>query len=179
MKTSSKRFITCSLVSIFAYVLCKEAYANMIFPAVSRQFASYFVTGYYSIAIAIAILAIEARFLQKLLSFRYVWAFVLSFICNTISSFSGFYWSTIFPNSSIFAYGNMRLGTYLGLIPGYALTVVVEGIFLTVLFCLITEKTRPRTVFKTSMIMNLASYGILLIAILCADWLSHGKIFSY
>ena len=161
------------------------AYADLVFPAIAHQFmVSMVVPSYYSIILAVMILAIEAYFIKKLFAVSFVFSFVLSFIVNLISSAAGAFLTTIFFGRGglegimgILGYRDMRFGTYLGLVPGYIFTVILEGFLLILSGKLINKETRLKPVFKTSTFMNLYSYAIILISIVFADILTKGKVF--
>ena len=115
MKRSS---IIIPAIVLFLLFMASNVYADLVFPAVANQFAIAFVVGFYwSVVMALFIVLIEAVFIKNLLSLNYFIAFLVSFIINFISSVTGIIISAFFGGNNIFAYGNMRFGTYLGLIP--------------------------------------------------------------
>ncbi len=165
---------------LFILLFPFQAYADIIFPAIVRQFSITFVVGWCaSIAIAFLIVLSETFFLKKLLHYKTLPTFLLSFIINFISSLAGFF-LLFFPsdlNGHILMYGNMRLGVYLSLPIGYLLTVMVE--FLTLaMFFILKKNLTLKSLLKTTTIMNAFSYLILLCAIIFADIISHGKCFQ-
>ena len=78
----------------------------------------------------------------------------------------------------VFSYGNMRLGTYLGLIPGYILTVLLEGVVLFLIARVIKRKVKIIDCAKTSMFMNFFSYLVILAGIFIVDFFTGGKYFQ-
>lgn len=172
------------ITALLFIFLHSNAYANMTFPAIAHQFmVSNVVPFYYSVLIAILILAIETYFIKKLLSCRLIQGFTLSFVVNLASSIVGLLLSGIILAISPLAarylgYGNMRLGTYLGLMPGYILTIIIEGIFLLVIAHLMHKEVPRKAVFRISVFMNLFSYFVLLAGILISDILTKGEIFG-
>lgn len=159
------------------------AYANIVFPAVANQFMSATVLGgpYLTVSVALLILLVETFFIKRLLCSNYLAAFCVSFAINFISSVAGIFGSVFISgyleNKNIFAYGNMRLGTYFGLIPGYVLTVLLEWVVLTMFKMALKLKKTDLDCLKTSVIMNLYSYIVLFAGILIADILSSGQNF--
>jgi hypothetical protein len=99
---------------------------------------------------------------------------------NLISSVAGVIITAIHfgHGGNIFAYGNMKFGTYLGMIPGYIVTVLLEGLFLVLCVFLLKREKRALDCFKTSALMNFCSYLILLAGILIADIVTKGKNFN-
>lgn len=168
------------LITILIILLSSvcNAYANIVFPAIAHQFmVSIVVPSYWSMILAILILIIESLFISKLFRLNFIFSFILSFFINLISSVSGVFITNFFSDG-IFAYKNMKLGTYLGMIPGYVLTVILEGLLLFLISLLIKIKIRLFNCIKTSIIMNLFSYLILLAGILIADFATKGKVFN-
>jgi len=176
MKTSS--IIILAVVS-FLLFKATNVYADIVFPAIANQFAVSFVVGsYWSVVMALLIVLIEAIFIKQLLSLNYLIAFIYSFIINLISSAVGILITSIpYYGENIFAYDNMRFGTYLGLIPGYILTVLLEGLLLILCVLLLKRKKKALDCFKTSALMNFCSYLILLIGIIIADVVTKGNNF--
>ncbi|MBU0547310.1 MAG: hypothetical protein KJ710_03600 [Candidatus Omnitrophica bacterium] len=167
-------------VALFLLFKATNVYANIVFPAIANQFAVSFVVGFYwSVVMALLILFIEAFFIRKLLSLNYFIAFIFSFIINLISSFAGVIITafTFGHGRNIFAYGNMKFGTYLGLIPGYVLTVLFEGLILALCVSLLKREKRASDCFKISALMNFYSYLILLVGIIAADIMTKGNNF--
>ena len=72
----------------------------------------------------------------------------------------------------------MRLGTYLGLIPGYVSTVLLEGLLLFLITLVIKRKPLMTISMKTSAIMNFFSYMIILFGILIVDFMTKGANFE-
>jgi len=175
-----KKIATATTILILVLFYTNNVYADLVFPAIANQFMVAFVVGFYwSILIAVTILIVEACFIKKLLSVKLFQAFWYSFLVNLGSCIVGIIIVTI-PFSggrNIFSYGNMRLGTYLGLIPGYILTVLIEGLLL--IACAKTQKLNLKKVdcFRTSAVMNFFSYLILLVCIMIADSLTKGQNF--
>lgn len=171
------------IAAILSLLLFKSAnvYADIVFPAIANQFAIAFVVGFYwSVVMALLILFIETVFIKNLLSLNYFTAFIFSFIINLISSVAGVVITAI-PfghGGNIFAYGNMKFGTYLGLIPGYILTVLLEGLVLVICVLLLKREKRALDCFKTSAWMNFCSYLVLLVGIIIADVLTKGNNFN-
>jgi len=166
------------LLTIFNVV---DAHADVVFPAISKQFAVTLVLGnYWAFLMAVTILAIEAVFIKKLFSCHIVVAFIASFGINFISSFVGILLSIFsFSGNHIFAYGNKRLGAYLGMGPGYVMTVIIELIVLLIVMNALKQKIRFLACLKTSILMNFCSYALLLAGIFIADVLTHGDAFRY
>jgi hypothetical protein len=167
--------------SAFFLTDATDAFANLVFPAIANQFAVAFVLGsLWAALIALAILIVETLFIKKLLSCGFLSAFGDSFFVNLASSFLGIFIFGIFLGSGkgIFAYGNMRLGTYLGLVPGYVLTVLIEGLLLMACAMLLRRRLKVPDFFKVSALMNLCSYLILLASIMAADILTNGQNFN-
>lgn len=172
-------FLT-TIVMLLFYV--EEAYANVVFPAIAHQFmVSMVVPSYYSVVMAVMILLIEAFFIRKVLTTNYIISFVISFVINLISSVIGaFLTGAIFGVGGregifgILGYSNMRLGTYLGMFPGYVLTVLLEGLVLFLVALLIRRRSKMTACMKTSAIMNFFSYLVILIGVLAADVITKG-----
>ncbi|MDD5596107.1 MAG: hypothetical protein PHY94_07710 [Candidatus Omnitrophica bacterium] len=172
------------LIALFC--LTTFAYANVVFPAIANQFMiSTVVRSYYSVLMAILILFIEAIFIRKLFSINFIWSFIISFVINLLSSIAGMALTGLTFGSGrltgiagILGYKNMRLGTYLGLIPGYFLTVILEGCLLILVALVINSKVKRASIFKTSMTMNLFSYLVILVGIIIADIATGGKVFN-
>lgn len=158
-----------------------RAYANLVFPAIAQQFmVSGIIPAYWSIVMAALILIIETVFIKKLLLLNLFFSFLTSFAVNLLSSVCGIIIVSMLPihlKGNILSYGNMRLGTYIGLLPGYILTVCLEGLLLIVLSKIVLKKVKKTTCMRTSMIMNLLSYAVLLMGIFTADILTHGQNF--
>ncbi len=180
------KFIKIILPVLFLGFFCKETQADLVFPAITHQFAaSLVIPSYYSILLAVFVLLIEAYFIKKFFSRTFFYGFGLSFLINLFSSILGFVIVSCLESWArdisigIFSYDNMRLGTYLGMIPGYGITVLVEWLMLLAwvkLFC--RNKFEPKNLFKLSLIMNFCSYLVLLFGILMADIITHGRNFT-
>jgi hypothetical protein len=172
--------ITLAVLSLLLFKTA-DVYADIVFPAIANQFAVAFVVGFYwSVVMALLILFIEAAFIKNLLSLNYFTALIFSFIINLISSVAGVIITAI-PfghGGNIFAYGNMKFGTYLGLIPGYILTVLLEGSVLVLCALLLKRKKTALECFKTSALMNFCSYLVLLAGIIIADVMTKGNNFN-
>ena len=165
------------LVSLF---LCGKVHANIVFPAISHQFMiSSIVQSYHSILMAVMILLIETYFIQELFSCKFIAGFALSFLINLASSLAGIFLLALpFAGANVLAYGNMRYGTYLGLIPGYIFTVIIEILLLVFIAFAIKQKNKGREIIKLSVIMNFFSYIIIIAGIAIADYLTKGEIFK-
>lgn len=171
------------ITAIVLFLLFKttDVYADIVFPAIANQFLITFVVGlYWSVVMALLILFIEAIFIKNLLSLKYFTAFIFSFIINLISSVAGAIITAIHfgHGRNIFAYGNMKFGTYLGLIPGYILTVLLEGLVLVLFVFLLKREKKALDCFKTSVLMNFCSYLILLVGIIIVDIMTKGNNFN-
>lgn len=179
------KFIKIILPVLFLGFFCKETQADVVFPAIAHQFAaSLVIPSYYSILLAIFVLLIEVYFIKKFFLITFLYGFGLSFLINLFSSILGLVIVTFLESLTreicmgIFSYSNMRLGTYLGMIPGYGITVLIEWLMLLTwakLFC--RNKFEPKNLFKLSLIMNFCSYLVLLFGILMADIITHGRSF--
>ncbi|MBF0387532.1 MAG: hypothetical protein HQL20_06715 [Candidatus Omnitrophica bacterium] len=109
--------------------------ADLVLPAIANQFAVSFAfigAGWWcSIIVGLLIVLVEAHFVKRLLTIKLPLAFVLSFMINFVTSVVGIMIAAFaFSGQNIFAYGDMRFGTYLGMIPGYVFTVLIEGLLL-------------------------------------------------
>lgn len=177
--------ISC-LALLFSLFFIGEACANIVFPAISHQFMiSMVVRSYYSVVMAVLILIVEAFFIRKLFAVNFIWSFLVSFAINLISSLIGIILTgVLFGKGSltgifgVLGYRNMRLGTYLGLVPGYLLTVILEGLLLVLIALLVRKKLGIRAIFKTSLVMNVYSYIIIALGVLIADIISKGAVFK-
>ena len=165
------------LTSLF---LCGKAHANIVFPAISHQFMiSTVVQSYHSVLMAIMILLVETYFIQELFSCKFIAGFALSFLINLASSLAGIFLLALpFAGANVLAYGNMRMGTYLGLVPGYIFTVMIEILLLFIIAKAIKQKIKGRELVKTAVIMNFFSYVIIVAGIAIADYLTKGEIFK-
>lgn len=155
--------------------------ANIVFPAISHQFMMTMVTAQYSVLLAAVILAVETFFIKKILNIGVFVSFLFSFLVNLVSSFVGVMLTAVLfgrSGSGIFGYSNMRLGTYIGLIPGYMLTVVIEWLILFFLVKAADKNVRAGTVFKSSLIMNFFSYCVIFLGVAAADLITKGEIFN-
>ena len=159
------------------------AYADIVLPAIANQFVVMFAfagAGWWcAIIVAFLILIVETFFIKKLLSLNSSSAFGYSFAINFVSSVAGLV-ITLIPFSSgknIFAYGDMRLGTYLGMIPGYVITVLIEWLLLIWCSEALKRNNKKFDCFKTSGGMNFCSYLILLVSLIIADVLTKGQNF--
>ena len=180
------KFLKIGLSILFLDFICHSAQADIVLPAIAKQFAvSSVVPSYYSILLAICVLLIEAYFIKKLFEKNFLYGFGLSFFINLFSSILGIFITDILAFLTrkicmdIFGYSNMRVGTYLGMIPGYGITVLVEWFMLLAwakLFC--SDKFKPKNLFKLSLIMNFCSYLVLVLGILIADLITHGQNFQ-
>ena len=173
------------LVSLLVSI-CRQAEANLVFPAIAHQFmVSAVVPGYYSVVLAILIVFAEAFFIKRFFQRGWVYGLILSFLINLFSSIAGVFIVTSLEGMTrnismgIFGYADMRLGTYLGMIPGYLITVVLEG------FCLLgwtilvrRELLATRRLVNLPFLMNLVSYLILSLGILAADIATNGQNFK-
>jgi len=162
-----------------------KAYADIVFPAIAHQFmVGMVVPSYYSVIMAVLILLIETFFIQKLFAINYIISFIVSFIVNLISSILGVFivgfleLGTRYICMGLFGYSNMRLGTYLGMIPGYLLTVLCEAALLFQIALMIKKKVKTTECIKTSAIMNFLSYLIILIGVIIADIVTKGANFK-
>lgn len=174
------------IIPLLFLFLLKSARANIVFPAIAHQFmVSVVVPSYYSVIMAVLILTIEAVFIGKLFSINFARSFVFSFIINLLSSAAGAVITSIFLGrgslsglAGVFAYRDMKLGTYLGLFPGYVLTVIFEWFLLLLAPVAAKSMLRRGLIFKTCVIMNLSSYIILILGIFLADVLTGGEVFK-
>ncbi|MDD4899547.1 MAG: hypothetical protein PHT31_02930 [Candidatus Omnitrophica bacterium] len=172
------------LIALFC--LTTFAYANVVFPAIANQFmVSVVVRSYYSVIMAILILFIEATFIRKLFLLNFIWSFIIAFVINFLSSVAGMALTGLSFGSGrltgiagILGYKDMRLGTYLGLIPGYFLTVILEWCLLILVALIISSKVKRAAIFKTSVLMNLFSYIIIFAGIIIADIATGGQVFK-
>lgn len=170
---------------LFVVFLCEKAQADIVFPAIAHQFAvSLVIPSYYSILLAVAVLIIEGFFIKRFFIKNWFYSLGLAFLINFASSILGVFivsFLEFFTRSicmGIFGYANMRIGTYLGMMPGYVITVLVEWLLLlnwTLLRC--KNRFESKNLFKLSLMMNFSSYLILLLGIFLADILTHGKNF--
>ena len=174
-----KRILATMLFSI-ATIYAVDAHADIVFPAIANQFAVTFVIGFYwSILIALLILVIETFFIKKLLNLNIFPTIVFSFGVNLLSSIAGVLIASFAVHGkNIFAYGNMRFGTYLGMIPGYGFSVLIEGLLLIVCASLLKRSVSLSNCLKISASMNLCSYMLLLLSIFIADFVSKGQVFN-
>ena len=173
--------VLATTTSLFLLSNVINAYADVVLPAIANQFAVTFAfagAGWWcSIIIGVLILIVETFFIKKLLSLNFSSAFGLSFAINFASSFAGILITSFtFHGKNIFAYGNMRFGTYFGMIPGYAFTVLFEGLFLILCSSLLKRSKKAVNCYKTSAVMNFFSYLILLVSLIIAD-LTKGQNF--
>lgn len=170
---------------LFCLFLTEIAYANIVFPAIAHQFmVSMVVRSYYSVVMAVLILAIEAFFIRRLFLINFIWCLILAFTINLISSVFGVILTSVFFGrgdlvgiSGILGYKDMRLGTYLGLIPGYVITFVLEGFLLALFALLIKRKLKLTSIFRASIVMNLFSYIVILLGVFIADIATRGQVF--
>lgn len=166
-----KAFIP-GVVVLLAAACPAVAHANLVLPAIANQFAvSFAVPFYWSVALAVLILVVEAVFIGRQLALDFISSFVAAFLINLATSVLGVVVSVIPFGSgkNIFAYGDMRFGTLAGMVPGYVFTVLVEwGLLL--LGSKISARGRSADgCFKTSAVMNLYSYALLAGAVILAD----------
>jgi|GEM_PF-1866590 len=182
MKERNKRMIYFFTVVLILLLISTEAHADVIFPAIANQFmVSAVVPSYWSVVMAIVILSIETFFIKKLLSTGIVSSFAGSVLVNLASSVVGVFISAFAFSafaSGIFAYKDMRLGTYLGMIPGYILTVLLEGTLLFMIALMIKKKVKMIECIRTSALMNFFSYLIILTGVFIADVVTSGGIFK-
>jgi len=173
--------------TLITLLLYQYSYANLVFPAIADQFAvGTIVPFYYSIVLAVLILSIEAFFIKRLFLINNIRSFIISFIINFISSVAGTLWAALTFGAGqegflaiLKGYEHTRIGTYLGLIPGYLFTFIFEGFLLILIGVCIKNKIGLKRAFKTSVLMNLYSYVILLIGIFIADIISKGRVFTF
>ena len=166
--------------------ICQQAWADIVFPAIAHQFmVSLVVPGYYSVALAISVVFTEAFFIKRFFQRGWVYGLTLSFLINLVSSIAGVFIVSFLEAMTrnvcrgIFGYSNMRLGTYLGMIPGYFITVVLEGGLLLIWAKLVYKnKFTAKGLVSLSSAMNLCSYLILALGILLANIATHGKNFK-
>jgi len=174
------------LITVVMVLFCvRDSYANLVFPAVAHQFmVSLVIPSYWSIVMALLILIVETFFIKKLFTVNYIISFIFSFIINAISSIAGAFIVTFFEfparkiSGGIFAYANMRLGTYVGMVPGYILTVLLEGVLLFLIALIMKKKLKMSPCMKTSAIMNCFSYLIIIIGVIIADIMTKGANFK-
>ena len=180
------KLLRCFVITALGLLIfVKSSYADLVFPAIAHQFMiSLVVPSYYSVIIAVLILLVESFFIQKILVINYIISFIISFIINLISSIAGVFIVTLLEGwtrdicMGLFGYSNMRLGTYLGMIPGYILTVLLEGVLLFLIALIIRNKQKIISCMKTSAIMNCCSYLIILIGVIIADIMTKGANFK-
>jgi hypothetical protein len=178
--------ISAAALAAWMFMFCGPAYANLVFPAIAHQFmVSAVVPSYYSVLIAVLILIVEAGFIRKLFAVNFFLALSISFVINLISSAVGIFLAAVFFGNGglegimgVLGYKSMRAGTYLGLIPGYVFTVLLEGVLLILMAKLIKIKIGITSVFKVSAFMNSCSYGIILAGVIISDFLTKGKVFQ-
>ena len=185
VKKRHQKNLTIILVIIFTLSYIRSAHADLAFPAISHQFAvSMVIPAYYSIVLAVLILFIEGYFIKEFLLKSWIYGFGVSFLINLFSSILGIFITSFLEVMTrgickgIFGYNNMRLGTYIGMIPGYGLTVLVEWLMLLCwVKCLCKNKFEPKNLFILSSKMNFFSYLILLAGIFIADVMTKGQNF--
>ena len=180
-----RKFSQILFLSLALIAISKEAQANLVFPAIAHQFmVSLVVPSYYSVVLAILVLFVEALFIRKFFQRGWIYSFGLSFFVNLTSSIVGVFVVTYLEGMTrevcrgTFGYSNMRLGTYLGMIPGYFITVVLEGMLLLGSSKLFGINLNTRGIGKLSFMMNLCSYTVLFLGILFADLLTGGQSFK-
>jgi hypothetical protein len=183
--TKIKHLLVLFITIVMLLFIGKNSYADIVFPAIAHQFmVSLVVPSYYSVIMAVLVLLVETLFIQKLFTVNYIFSFVISFMINLISSIVGVFVVSLFEPAmrvigiGIFGYSNMRLGTYLGMIPGYILTVLLEGVLLFLIALVIRKKSEIISCLKVSTIMNFCSYLIILIGIIIADFMTKGANFK-
>ncbi len=175
-----KSWFIFSLMLLLILFSASVARANIILPAVANQFAvSFVVSFYWSVLLALAILSIETLFIRNCLSIKIAASFFVSFLLNFASSVAGVFIMSMTFVIPVFQYENMRLGTYLGMVPGYLLTVLLEGIILLLIVWIFRKKKTAAGVMKVTAIMNFFSYLLILTGVLLADVLTGGKNFQY
>lgn len=174
------------VVFIYFCLFCTSAEADIVFPAIAHQFIiSMVVPFYYSVFLALAVLIIEGYYIKKFLGRGWFLSFIFAFVINAISSFAGVFIVTHFEFitrkivGGFFGYQNMRWGTYIGMFPGYFLTVVIEWIVLVFITKLFSQsKMEWRGLLRLSTGMNVYSYLILLLGIIIVDILTKGENFK-
>lgn len=180
------KIIKTPLLVLFFILICQKAQANIVFPAIAHQFmVSLVIPSYYSVLLAVLVLLVEAYFIKKFFQKNWIFALGWSFLINFISSIAGVFIVTFleYPTRAlcmgIFGYSNMRLGTYLGMVPGYFITVLIEWLLLLLLTKLFFKnKYEPMNLFNLSLIMNICSYLLLLAGIFLADIMTNGQNFK-
>ena len=153
-------------VAVFLSV-SKNAYANIMVPPVMHQFMSFHWLGLFSIFIGIAIIIIESFFIRKLLSTKSYRSFQISFFINAASTLLGpvlmyFFYSALYFYGIPFGSYDKET-TWLAFIPGYVLTIIVEGLMLAQYAWIIKKEIQIKEVFKTATVMNFFSYLILMV----------------
>ncbi|MCK9573048.1 MAG: hypothetical protein M0R20_01415 [Candidatus Omnitrophica bacterium] len=179
------KILKISLIAILGVLFfIKNSYADMVFPLISHQFiVRLAVPPYYSIIMAALILLIEVFFIRNLFATSYIISFFFSFIVNLISSIAGVFIIfcldlLVLIGIELFSYFTMRLGIYLGIILGYVLTVLLEGVLLFPIALVIKKRVKMSSCMKTSAIMNLCSYLIILIGVIITDIFTKGANFQ-
>jgi len=159
------------LIAIVAFLfISKDAYANIMVPSVMHQFMSFHWLGLFSIFVGVTIITIESFFVRKLLSIKRFRAFRISFFINAASTLLGpiliyFFYSALSFYGLPFNYDfySKEEVTWQAFIPGYVLTIIVEGLILLQYVWIIKREIQIKEVFKTALIMNFFSYLILMI----------------
>ena len=154
------------------------AFADMILPAIVYQFLGAGF-GPSAFPIALAILFIEAYFIKRLLTVRNIPAFIVSFWVNLISSAVGLVVLWTFFAKGMFGWDNMKLGVYIGMIPGYILTVMFECMLLIIAGLILRKKLSIEASLKISLEMNFYSYALLTVTVLVADLVTKGRFFDF
>ncbi len=180
------KIIKTPLLVLFFILICQKAQADIVFPAIAHQFmVSLVIPSYYSVLLAIFVLLIEAFFIKRFFQKNWIYGFGWAFLINLISSIAGIFIVTFLEGMTrdicmgVFGYHNMRLGTYLGMIPGYFITVLMEWLLLLLLTKLFSKnKYEPRNLFNLSLMMNICSYLLLLAGIFLADIMTNGQNFK-
>ena len=174
------------LLLLLSSLVCQKSQADIVFPAIAHQFmVSLVFPSYYSVLLAVLVLLIEGFFIKKYFGKNWIYGLGLSFLINLISSVFGVFVVTFleFPTRAmcmgIFGYQNMRLGTYLGMFPGYFLTVLVEWLLLLCWAKLFSkDKFEPKNLLNLSVMMNFFSYLVLFFGVFIADIVTHGQNFK-
>lgn len=171
-----KAMLASAIFSLFMLIDIANAYADISLPVVVGKFITlpFESRGWLcSIIVVILIIAIETFFVRKLLSLSFLSGFRFTFIINFVSSLFGFIITSIpiyYTKHPPPYHDNMEL-FIMGMVPGYLITVLLEGLILIACSSGLQLRNRTFDCFKTSALMNFFSYLILLASVIIFDLL--------
>lgn len=176
-----KRILSLIAVLSLVWILfTANVYADFTLPMQVVTILRFGYVGlWFSILSVALVITVEAYCIKKLLSTTFRAACGWSFIINAITSCMGFFllfFPLPFLDYAAKILGEWFAGVFFGLLPGYILTVAVEGLLLIGCSAILKRGRKAFDCYKTSVVMNFYSYLFLASSLIIAEFIKWGNL---